>query len=879
MMPHGGVSRQAARCVKEPGSPLLRPDGMQGKLRPMGTLPLEPVTFLFTDIEGSTKLLHAVGPAGYAALQATHRTILRGAMSAGSGSEVDTQGDAFFFSFPDPIEAVLSAERGRQALAEHPWPDGHEIRVRMGMHVGTPVRTDEGYVGEDVNRGARIGALGAGGQIVLSEELASIVWARADLRERVVDLGIHRLKDFDRAERLFQLGDKTFPPIRSIGVLSLPEPSTSFVGRQDDLYAALSVVLEERPRLLTIHGPGGVGKTRFSIELAKVLRDEYPGGSFFVELAPLTDASMVLSGVAEVLGVTSPTADAAAIADRVGSTPTMMLLDNAEHLLEAASDVATLLRQAPTLAMIVTSRSPLTITAERVFELSPLPDDTSSTLFLERARSAGRPLERSPEVDQLCRRLDGLPLAIELAAARTSTFSPAQLVGMLESQPALLRGPRDADARHQTLVDTVRWSVDLLSDEERDLFGALSVFAGGCTWEAAEAVCGADPRALAVLVDNSLVRRTDELEPRYWLLETIRSVAAMQLAASGEAPELDRRLEEWLIRVTEGSEGPWIAPRWATSEVDNLRAAIRSAMETGRAGHAFTLLFDTWMFWLFTGRAAEGERMWHQLLENEDLLSREAFGEGISLLAEYARFMGKTDRALELQRRAIELNEFVTEASLAGTLHDHCETLASLGRFEEAKAIGRRALEIRRRIGETAGIAHAMEALATVEESRGAWARALEIHGEALPLARYPRFSHGIELGMAIDYLHLDRPAEAFSRLCALVLRVDLHDDLDLFSEVTGVLAHVTAGRGEWVLATRLLGAGAAIRQASGLSPGHLLDLGALGRDLSAVLPHVEYERELVLWSTCSLDEAHELVMASSSNRPTDRPASGSRDP
>ncbi len=828
----------------------------------MRQLPEGNVTFLFTDIEGSTKLLHAAGASDYAALQAEHRAILREAMSIGAGAEVDTQGDAFFFAFPDPIEAVLSAERGRLALASQPWPADREIRVRMGLHTGTPVRTDEGYVGEDVNKGARIGALGAGGQILLSDDLATIVMDATDLAQRVVDLGSHRLKDFDRTEHLYQFGEQAFPPIRSIGALSLPESTTSFVGREDELFQALSIMLEERPQLLTIRGPGGVGKTRFSFELARLLRDEHPGGSFFVELAPLIDSATVLSEIAKTIGVTSPTADLEGIAERIGSKQTLVVLDNVEHLLGAAKDLATLMRLTPQLRLIVTSRTPLTIRAERIFDLLPMSDDTSSTLFLERARSAGCVIQSSPDVEELCRRLDGLPLAIELAAARTSTFSPSQLVAMIQTQPTLLQGPRDADGRHQTLVDTVRWSVDLLPEVDRRLFGALSVFGGGCTWEAASDVCDADPASLVALVDNSLVRRSDDDEPRYWMLETIRSVATMELAESRDAPRLRQRLEEWLIRAIEVPDGTrWHDHRWATSEVDNLRAAIGSAMAAGRANHAFTLLSVTWMFWLFTGRADEGERMWERLLDSEDLLSPEEFAEGISLLAEYARFMGKTERAVELQRRAIEMNEFVTDASLAATLHDHCEALASLGLFEEAEAAGRRALEIRRRLGDTAGIAHAMEAFAALEEFRGAWARALEIRREALPLARQrPMLANVIEVGIAIDHLHLDQPEEAFACLRTVVPRIDLLHDLDLFSEVANSLAYFTADRGQKVLATRLLGAAEAIRHLSGLSPGGLLESEVVRAKLLAALPRDEFEREFSLWSACSLGEAHELV-------------------
>ncbi len=571
----------------------------------------------------------------------------------------------------------------------------------------------------------------------------------------------------------------------------------------------------------------------------------------------------MLSEIAKTIGVASPTADVEAIADRIGSKQTLVVLDNAEHLLDAAKDLAALMRLTPQLRLIVTSRTSLAIAAERIFDVMPMSDDASSTLFLTRARSAGSDMQLSPGVEELCNRLDGLPLAIELAAARTSTFSPQQLVEMIQSQPRLLQGPRDADARHQTLVDTVQWSVDLLPEADRRLFGALSVFGGGCTWQAASDVCDADPASLAALVDNSLLRRTDDDEPRFWMLETIRSVATMELDGSGDAPRLRQGLEEWLIRAIAVQDGRWADHRWATLEVDNLRAAIGSAMAAGRVNHAFSLLSTTWTFWLFTGRADEGERMWKQLLDRKDLLSQEEFVEGISLLAEYARFMGKTERAVELQRQAIELYEFLeTGGSLAGTLHDHCETLASLGRFEEAEVAGRRALEIRRRVGDSAGIAHAMESFAALEEYRGTWARALDIRRDSLPLARpHPTLANVIEVGMAIDHLHLDQPEEAFTCLRTVVPRIDLLHDLDLFCEVANVLAYVTEDQGQEVLATRLLGAAEAISHLSGLSPGGLLKPEMLRAKLLAALPEAAFEHEFSLWSACSLDEAHELIM------------------
>ena len=395
-------------------------------------LPTGTVTFLFTDIEGSTRLLHQLGPDAYADALAEHRRVLRGAFAAHGGVEVDTQGDAFFVAFPTAEGAASAALEANAALASGP------ISVRMALHTGTPTLTAEGYVGIDVHRGARVGALAHGGQVVLSPTTAALLDAQA-----VRDLGLHRLKDFDGATRLTQLGDAEFPPLRTPGSIDLPAPTTRFLGREEELFQAVSLFYDRDPRVLTVLGPGGTGKTRFSLELCRLLSEDADGGTVFVPLAPLRDPSLVLATIGDRLGTGA--GDSAAIAARVGDRRTHLLIDNLEHLLpDAAGVLAELAATTPSLRLLVTSREPLRIQGEAEFDLPPLADDEAVTLFLERAHAVRPGLEADDAVSELCRRLDRLPLALELAAARTKLLAPEALLARLGQSLDLLKGTRDA---------------------------------------------------------------------------------------------------------------------------------------------------------------------------------------------------------------------------------------------------------------------------------------------------------------------------------------------------------------------------------------------------------------------------------------------------
>jgi predicted ATPase/class 3 adenylate cyclase len=523
-------------------------------------LPRGTVTFLFTDIEGSTRLLSELGQR-YAEALAEHRRMLREAFRARGGIEVDTQGDAFFYAFGRAEDAVAAAADGQGALREG------RIRVRMGIHTGEPQQADEGYVGVDVHTGARVAASAHGGQVVLTKRTRDLV--HTDFRFR--DLGEHRLKDLGEAVWLYQLGDELFPPLKSLANTNLPIPASSFLGREAELREAQALL--DHTRLLTVSGPGGTGKTRFSIELASRQLDDSPNGVFWVPLAALRDPALLTEEASRALGAKD------GLAAHIADKRMLVLLDNFEQVVEAAPALGDLLRECPNLRLLVTSRETLRIDGETEFALPPLVEDEGVALFSSRAR-----VEQSPAVRELCRRLDGLPLAIELAAARAKVLPPEELLPRLTERLDLLRGGRDAEARHATLRATIAWSYELLESGEQQLFARLGVFVGGCTWGAAEEVCDADVETLQALLDKSLLRRSGD---RYWMLETIREFALERHAARSDAPEAMMRRTNYYVRLAEeahrhhqsAAQGEWIER--LDPEHDNIRAAITHARELG----------------------------------------------------------------------------------------------------------------------------------------------------------------------------------------------------------------------------------------------------------------------------------------------------------
>jgi len=539
--------------------------------------PTGTVTFLFTDVEGSTRLLHELGDDAYADTLAEHHAILRGAFVRHDGVEVDTQGDAFFCVFDSARNAVACAQDAQEQLA------ATAIRVRMGVHSGEALLLDDHYVGLDVHRAARVAGAAHGGQVLLSPASASLLEPGSF---PLSDLGEHRLKDLSAPVHLYQLGSATFPALKTLHRTNLPIPATPFLGRQHELEGALALARQETQRLLTLTGPGGTGKTRLALQIAAELADEFPGGVFWTPLASLRDAALVPSAVAHALGVEeegSPDV-AQSIASSIASR-TLLLVDNCEHVLDGVARVVSpVLGSTDELHVIATSREPLSLLGERVFVVDPLERSDAVELFLARAEAAGASDLDEHAVTQLCEQLDDLPLAIELAAARTPALPPQLLLERLADRLDLLRGTRDADERQKTLASTISWSYDLLGVEEQDLFRHMSIFVGGATVESVERVAEADVDELASLVAKSLVRMTPTANgPRYWMLETIREWAGNRLAEDELARLRERYVEFFagLARDAGPGLGELDARLWLDrldAEIGNLRMAFTLAM-------------------------------------------------------------------------------------------------------------------------------------------------------------------------------------------------------------------------------------------------------------------------------------------------------------
>jgi len=610
----------------------------------MRDLPSGTVTFLFTDVEGSTRLLQELGAEGYAVALAEHRRVLREAFTAHDGVEVDTQGDAFFVAFPTAPGALAAVEEMLEGLAPGP------IQVRMGLHTGTPFLAEEGYVGPDVNRAARIAASGHGGQVLFSASTASLLGA-----DGLRDLGEHRLKDLSAPERVYQLGEEEFPPLKSLYRTNLPIPATPFLGRELELTEVGALLGREDVRLVTLTGPGGTGKTRLGLQAAAEASDSFPDGVFWVPLAPLRDPKLVLETAAQAVGSKD------GLAEHISDKELLLLFDNFEHVVEASAELGDLLAACPNLELLVTSRERLRVRGEQTYPVPPLAESDGVELFLARARAVDPSFAESEAVGELCARLDELPLALELAAARTALFSAEQLLERLSQRLDLLKGERDADPRQQTLRATIAWSYDLLGDDEQRLFARLSVFAGGCTYEAAEQVADADPDTLQSLLDKSLLRKRDTTqEPRYWMLETIREYATERLENSGETDEIGRRHAERFLTLAEEAE-PHLRSGDPTTwlerlepEHDNLRAALDYLIAAGETQLVLRLVSAVSNFWMFRGHISEGHRRLEDALAADEQPTADraralnAAGDFAGLAGDYELERRRVEEALEL---------------------------------------------------------------------------------------------------------------------------------------------------------------------------------------------------------------------------------------
>jgi predicted ATPase len=757
-------------------------------------LPLGTVTFLLTDVEGSTRLLHELGAEDYALALAQHRRLVRGVCASHGGVEVDTQGDAFFVAFPTADGAVAAAAEITQGLAVGP------IGVRIGLHTGAPLVTDEGYIGSDVHLAARIAAAGHGGQILVSAATAATI-PESELR----GLGEHRLKDFDDPVSIFQLGNGSFPPLKTISNTNLPRVASSFVGRQRELEQVVER-LTGGARLLTLTGPGGCGKTRLANEAAATLVQAYASGVFWVGLAPLQDPELVVGAIGRALGAKD------GVAEHIGERELLLVLDNFEQVVAAAPDVSALVSACPKLALIVTSRELLRLAGEVELQVPPLAETEAVDLFCERAQ-----VEPSPEIAELCRRLDSLPLAVELAAARTKSLSPRQILERLSQRLDLLAGGRDTDPRQQTLRAAIEWSHDLLAGEERQLFHRLSVFSGGCRLEAAEAVAGADVEALQALVEKSLLRFADE---RFALLETIREFAAEQLAEEGEADSVRRRHRDHFVALAEANaEKLHTADEAAVSarlapDYANFRAAVAHALDASEPDAVGWIVGAIYPFLISYGDLAEVRAWGEGALELRAQLSDAALGETLVGTSEIARFAGDLDRAVQLKEELAGVKvELKRPNWRAATLADLCEIALDRGDFAAARGYAERSAE-------AGGGARAELCFAELALRNGDLAAA-EAHGRAaLAGLEQGAFNHATTLELLGETARRAGDASlARERLSAALESFTALGDPGGIADAFDGLAQLAARAGEADRAGRLLGAAEQLRESSGRRP------------------------------------------------------------
>ncbi|HVM65987.1 MAG TPA: adenylate/guanylate cyclase domain-containing protein, partial [Acidimicrobiales bacterium] len=576
------------------------------------------VTFLFTDIEGSTRLWESAPDEMRRAL-ALHDEIMRDAIGTGGGHVFATGGDGFAVAFERAGDAVAAALDAQRRLAGATWPDNAVVRVRMGLHSGEAEERNGDYFGTAVNRAARLMAIAHGGQVVCSQATASLLGP--DRASELRSLGEHRLRDLGSPEAVCQVGDGRFPPLRSVDAVptNLPTVRTELIGRSEELTSLCALV--ERQQLVTLTGVGGVGKTRLALGVAGVLAPRYPDGCWLVELAPVADGSEVTKVFAAMIA--APAMGTEALGRFLADRRLLVVLDNCEHVIgDAAELVDTLLGAAPDLHVLATSREPLGLDGEHVRRVQSLglpagevalaeaAEAAAVRLFVDRAAAVGEGFALTEAnrgaVVEICRHLDGIPLAIELAAARVRAMPPAEIATRLGERFRLLTGgSRRAQERHRTLAATVGWSYDLLSDAERAVFRRLSVFPASFDLAAAEAVAGDGTIEvldhLVRLVDRSLV----QYEPatgRYRLLETLRQYGADRLAEAGETDATRARHGGHFIGMA-ASLGPQLhdgrypaAVGALTVELDNLRAVADWCMENGRATELARLGEDVWMF-------------------------------------------------------------------------------------------------------------------------------------------------------------------------------------------------------------------------------------------------------------------------------------------
>jgi len=744
-------------------------------------LPSGTVSLLFSDIEGSTLLLSRLGPT-YADALDGHRQVLRLALAAHGGTEMGTEGDSFFVVFPTAEGAVRAAVRAQRDLESYPWPGGERVRVRIGIHTGTPQVHEDDYVGMDVHRAARIAASAHGGQVVLSSVAAEL--ARDGLPEGVElrDLGSHHLKDIPEAERLFQLCieglQDDFPALKSLGASSsLPIPATHLVGRAPTVAELADLVQSPDVRLVTLIGPGGAGKTRLAIEVARKLATSFPDGVFFVPLASVATADVMWTSIADVLDLPRNARMQPGLLEQVAQHAALFVLDNLEQLNGADEVVTQLLAAVPRAAVVASSRRALGVSGEHLYPVPPLALPAGSTLadaeasaavqlFIQQARSVRPDFELTDEnvadVVAICHGLDGLPLAIELCAARTRLLSPQALLRRIDQALDVASVSKQGPLRQRTLRDTIAWSYRLLPETHQEFFRRLGVFAGGADLEAVTAVACPGPVGdqpndpldlVAELVDASLVLMSEapDGEPRIMMLETIRSFARRELRAAGERDDARSAHAVHYVHVAERlralrNSEHLLALRQAETELDNFRQALSWAMRRESAGDrddgagtSIDLRLSSALGWLWYmgGYVIEGCRWLEQALERAGGLPSAELADCLGTYANLLIARGESERACEFAMQGLATARTVADEERAAFAMGVLGTAQlQRGDANTARQTFEEALSLHRRLGNQVRLTRALGNLAGVEEELGNYQHAEELIHEALAIAR-----------------------------------------------------------------------------------------------------------------------------------------------
>ncbi len=861
---------------------------------------------MFTDIEGSTRLVTALGPA-FGPLLERHHSLLRAAFETAGGIEISTEGDAFFVVFQSAASALSAAAAAQRSLATEPWPDNvGAVRVRMGLHTGEATFGGDNYVGLDVHRAARIAAAAHGGQVLVSSATGVLVRGSlpADLQLR--ELGEFRLKDLELPERLAQLVGPgladDFPPPRTLEMPShLPPQATSFVGREREIAEVCELV--RHSRLVTLTGPGGAGKTRLSLRVAEQLRPEYPGGAFFVELAPISDPGLIPTTIAQSIGLREdPKQPVAELLEAyLRELHLLLVADNFEQLVAGAPLVGRLLAAAPHLTVLASSREVLHLSGEQEYPVPPLGVPNPSALpplesltgydgvalFIQRARAVQPDFrldeQNASAVAAICARLDGLPLAIELAAARSKLFGPEAILARLEKSLALLTSSsRDVPERQRTLRGAIGWSQDLLDAPERMLFRRLAIFVGGCTIESAAAVCDPDGElgidmldALASLVDKSLLRQIQSPngEPRFLMLETIREYGLERLAEGAENETVRHRHEDQFAALARRAEPELLGSRpkeWLDRlemDRDNLRAAIGRAADDGRIELALDMAAALWRFWQQRGHLVEGRETLRGLLDRPGAAGRTgARARALGGLGGVAYWQADIASAGHAYEEALEIErELDDPGGLAGALYNAGFVAALTGDHAGARARYDEAIRIYEAIGDRKSLVNVHEALVFILYHSGDYAAAraveeenlaaLRTAGETFRIASALSLLSGINikdhafaaahksLGEAIG---LFRQAGDMQRIVSLLI-------------MAGMLAVV---EGDPKGAALLCGAAARLKEPLGdiATPMHLLGLDDPAPVARGALGEEAFEEAYAAGRSLSLDEMVQLV-------------------